>query len=197
MVVYWILPQFFSLEVGEYNGENSLLFGEELSLWLKKNYSWISLMFSVLSILPTWLMFRYAPRHTRHTLPEGFFIQIFLSVLMMVLYFFAIPLGGFNSQYIAIISAVLYGVYYLIAYKQLFGYSFWGTLWRSGFIMFFIVFFWGGVLFFFMDFNGYLASAGVVTDEAKGSMELPPELMGFLYGAIFWLFLSSRLSQVV
>ena len=182
MVVYWVLPQFFGIEVGEYNGENSRLFGEELSLWMKRNYSWISLMFSVLSILPTWLMFRYAPRHTRHTLPEGFFIQVFLSVLMMVLSFFAILLGGFNSHYIALINVLFYGVYYLIAYKQLFGYSFWGTLWRSGFILFFIVFFWWGVIFCVIDIKEYLILAGANPDMTKDFPGLQPNQVGYLFG---------------
>ena len=38
-------------------------------------------------ILPTWLVFRFAPGYPRHTLPEGFFLQVFLSVQWLLLGF--------------------------------------------------------------------------------------------------------------
>lgn len=184
MVVYWLLPQFFGLKVGEYDGEISKLFGEELSLWLKRNYSWVSLVYAVLAILPTWVMFRYAPRHTRHTLPEGFFIQIFLSVLIMVTSLLAIVLGGFNSEYITLINLLFFGFYYLAAYKQLFGYSFWGTLWRSGFILLFIGLIGWSVMFCFMDIDKYLKIVGVKQNITEGFPGLKPEYVKYLYSSI-------------
>ena len=38
-------------------------------------------------ILPTWLVFRFAPGYPRHTLPEGCFLQVFLSTLSLLLSF--------------------------------------------------------------------------------------------------------------
>ena len=49
----------------------------------------------------------------------GFFLQVFLSTLSLLLAF----LDYFNENVIATI-------YIVIAYHQLFGYSWWGTLWR-------------------------------------------------------------------
>ena len=184
MVVYWLIPQLFGIEVGEFGGDYSKLFGEELSLWLKRNYSWVSLMYAVLAILPTWIMFRYAPRHTRHTLPEGFFIQVFLSVLMMVLSFFTIPFGGYNSHFMLLIYLVFYAVYYLITYKQLFGYSFLGTLWRSGFIMVFIVLFCGGLMFCIIDMKEYLAFVGVKSDISQVFPGMRSDQLGYVFGAV-------------
>ena len=81
------------------------------------------------------IMFRYSPRHTAHSLPEGFFIQIFLAVLMIVLSFLFMPLGMVDITFYSCVVYLLYGIYYIIVYKYLFGYSLWGTLWRSGFVL--------------------------------------------------------------
>lgn len=51
--------------------------------WINSQKSWATLLVNSLFILPTWLVFRYAPAYPRHTLPEGFFLQVFLSVLLI------------------------------------------------------------------------------------------------------------------
>ena len=53
--------------------------------WFNDNKSWGTLFFQAFYILPTWVVFRFAPRYPRHTLPEGFFLQIFLSTLSLLL----------------------------------------------------------------------------------------------------------------
>lgn len=73
-------------------------------------------------ILPTWLVFRYAPGYPRHTIPEGFFLQVFLSVQALLLSIF-----GYCSNNVEL---VLYEVYTVITYHQLFGYRWLSTLWR-------------------------------------------------------------------
>ena len=90
--------------------------------WFEANPGWGMLSLSSLLILPTWLIFRYAPRHDRHTLPEGFFIQVFMSTLMLLISILDEILDGF---FLLIIFFL-----YFIAYLQLFGYRIWGTLWR-------------------------------------------------------------------
>ena len=87
------------------------------------------------AILPTWVMFRYSPRHTHHTIPEGFFIQVFFMVICVVLSFLFIPLDYAKSPFLLFSSTLVTAVYYVIGYKQLFGYSLWGTLWRQGFVL--------------------------------------------------------------
>jgi len=90
--------------------------------WGNSQKSWATLFFQSLYILPTWLVFRFAPGYPRHTLPEGFFLQVFLSVLSLLLCF----LGYWNGY----VETVLWTVYMYIAYRQLFGYGWWSTLWR-------------------------------------------------------------------
>lgn len=89
--------------------------------WVSEHPAWNAMLISVAMIIPTWLFFRFAPRHTRHTLPEGIFIQIFMNILILVIVF----LSEFFIWFY-----VLMPVYYYIAYRQLFGYQPWGTVWR-------------------------------------------------------------------
>ena len=90
--------------------------------WFNDNRSWGTLFTNSFSILPTWVVFRFAPRYPRHTLPEGFFLQVFLSVLEL--------LCGFLNYFSASVSSILGIFYTIITYHQLFGYGWWGTLWR-------------------------------------------------------------------
>ena len=96
---------------------------------------------ALLGILPTWVLFRYAPRNTRHTLPQGFFIQVFLCVLNLVLSFIILlPFLLINYLVYFYVSWAILIFYYVIAYKQLFGYGIWGTLWRVLIVFGFIIF---------------------------------------------------------
>ena len=99
--------------------------------WSEKNVGWASLLFASLLILPTWITFRYSPKNTFHTLPQGFFIQVFLASLSMLI--------SIVSDYFIHHIAWLVIIFYLIAYKQLFGYGWWGTIWRI-INMFFLTF---------------------------------------------------------
>lgn len=92
--------------------------------WFNDNKSWGTLLAQSLLILPTWVVFRFAPRYPRHTLPEGIFLQIFLSTQSLLLGF----LGYWNDT----VGNVMAALYMVITYRQLFGYSWWGTLWRCG-----------------------------------------------------------------
>ena len=89
--------------------------------WVSEHPAWNAMLISVAMIIPTWLFFHFAPRHTRHTLPEGIFIQLFMNILILVIVF----LSDFF-----IFFSLLIPVYYYIAYRQLFGYRPWGTIWR-------------------------------------------------------------------
>ena len=89
--------------------------------WVSEHPAWNAMLISVAMIIPTWLFFHFAPRHTRHTLPEGIFIQLFMNILILVI--------TFLSDFFILLS-LLIPVYYYIAYRQLFGYRPWGTIWR-------------------------------------------------------------------
>ena len=47
---------------------------DEIVGWINAQKSWATLFLQSFYILPTWLVFRFAPSYPRHTLPEGFFV---------------------------------------------------------------------------------------------------------------------------
>ena len=95
---------------------------DDIVAWINDQKSWATLFVQSILILPTWLVFRFAPGYPRHTLPEGFFLQVFLSVQALLLSFFGYWSGT--------VELVLCWVYMYITYRQLFGYGRWSTLWR-------------------------------------------------------------------
>ena len=95
---------------------------DDIIAWFNSQKSWATLLVQSLLILPTWLVFRFAPGYPRHTLPEGFFLQIFLSAQALLISFF----GYWSGK----VELVLCEVFLYITYLQLFGYGWWSTLWR-------------------------------------------------------------------
>ena len=93
------------------------------AVWMVNHLGWGMLIITAFLILPTWLLFRYAPRHSRHTLPEGIYIQLFMSTLVLLIFVLSQAFAGWLLW--------LVPVYYFIAYRQLFGYGAWGTFWRT------------------------------------------------------------------
>ncbi len=130
-VIYWFLPDVVHLS----NGEEDLGEFTEFYLWYKSHLSWAMLIIATFAILPTWVMFRYSPRHTRHTIPEGFFLQVFMQVIGIVWTFLLTPFDYFGPEILSFSSNFAVMVYYVIVYKHFFGYSLWGTLWRQGFVL--------------------------------------------------------------
>lgn len=89
--------------------------------WLKANPAWSLLLYTAFMVIPTHILFRHAPRYPHHTLPEGIYIQLFMSCLLA----FFMALSVFFD------GAILFSfLYYLIAYRQLFSFSYAGTMWR-------------------------------------------------------------------
>jgi hypothetical protein len=108
--------------------------------WLRGNPAWGTLTLTLLFILPTWVLFRFSPRHPRHTLPEGIFIQILMGSLILVCFLLSTLIP---------IAELFIPIYYYIAYRQLFGYSRWGTVWRLllGFLVWSVASLLIGVMF--------------------------------------------------
>ncbi len=126
---------------------------DKIIKWFNDNKSWGTLFFQSFYILPTWIVFRFAPGYPRHTLPEGFFLQVFLSTLSLLLAF----LDYINENAENVIATI----YIVIAYHQLFGYSWWGTLWRCvatalTAMLTMIPFCFSVLLFFDTSFDDYL-----------------------------------------
>jgi len=90
--------------------------------WFNDNKSWGTLFYQIFFILPTWVVFRFAPGYPGHTLPEGFFLQVFVSTQSLLLTFLDYLSADFEN--------VVATIFLIITYRQLFGYSWWGTLWR-------------------------------------------------------------------
>jgi len=154
LVFYWFFPDVLGIEVlgvADVGDETAKKVTEDVMIWVRKYYSWSSLILAVFAVIPTWMMFRYSPRHTFHSLPEGFFIQVFLANLMIVVGFLLSPLGVANPLLYTFACIIAYGIYYLIVYNYLFGYGIWGTLWRCGFIYTFTSLFTSVGFVFFLD----------------------------------------------
>ena len=104
--------------------------------WLESHWDWATLLFFSLTILPTYIVFRYSPRHSQHTLPQGFFIQVFNSTLFLMLLFIwaivrrIIMWGGDNDDVMMMGFFVIAISQVAVVYQQLFGFNLWGTLWR-------------------------------------------------------------------
>ena len=132
-VFFWFFPEVLKLPLEEQGVVG-------YKLWIREHYSWAMLVMSVLAIVPTWVIFRYSPRNTRHTIPEGFFIQVLLQTLTIVLSLLTIPLDFTQSIFSTAVYDLLIMAYFFIAYKQLFGYGIWGTLWRQALVSICVIF---------------------------------------------------------
>ncbi len=105
--------------------------------WLDVHYAWSLLMAFCYLIIPVWSLFREAPLYPHHTLPQGFFIHVFVAtqflLVTMLFYltsFFLFPKYD-GDNFGGIVFLLIIPLLLLIDYKQLFGYSWWGTLWRA------------------------------------------------------------------
>ena len=166
MVFYWFIPNVLRIQVAEPAvNEEQLKALATFSTWIKNNFSWYSLIMALLAVLPTWVFFRHSPRHTAHSLPEGFFIQVFLAVIMVVFSFLFIPLVLVNPSLSSFLSLLIYGVYYIIVYRYLFGYGLWSTLWRCGFVVSIIYFLLVSCVMFVFDVDMNAFVQGVQLSE--------------------------------
>lgn len=102
--------------------------------WASKHYDWTALILLSFYILPVYVVFREAPRCGRHTLAEGFFIQVFMATQFLIyliitgLVVFLFP--DISDNAFLLFFSVLVLLVHLRNYRQLFGYKVWGTLWR-------------------------------------------------------------------
>ncbi len=125
------------------------------------NLGWALLGITSMIILPTWALFRHSPLYNRHTIPEGFFIQVFMSTLILILSIISTIIHIF-SETIGEWMALFVIVYYFATYYQLFGYGWWGTTWR------FIICIFATSLFFaiiILTWKGLFASDASITIE--------------------------------
>ena len=182
-IAYWFFPKVLHM-VFDPEEESAQLISRYVE-WAQHNYSWQMLAMAVLAIIPTYLLFRYAPRHTRHTLPEGFFIQVFFSVIGLVLSLVLMPLRLIDVLAMQIVVMLLTMFYYIVGYMQLFGYGLWGTLWRQGFIYVGIACLTYGFIF---GVFGITPSPSSTDLQEMGAEPLPPGAVSPLASAVFIVF---------
>ena len=91
---------------------------------LNKHPDMLSLIMLSFLIIPNYFIFRFAPRNPHHTIPQGFFMQVFSTVVFLILNMIYDITG--LGWLVFLLGAVLV----FMTYKQLFGYRVWGTLWR-------------------------------------------------------------------
>ena len=110
---------------------NDFDFAGDKMLFIDNAFEWMNLHPDVMSlillsylIIPNYFIYRHAPRNPRHTLPQGFFIQVFTAIAFLVFNLF----DDLTSWHL--FTFVLGNVWTYVAYKQLFGYGWWGALWR-------------------------------------------------------------------
>ena len=139
VLVYGLLGIGFEAEVENESGNNAVqgfLMGDFYD-WMSNHIEWAVLAGFSMFIVPVWFLFRTAPRLPRHTLPQGFFIQVFVGVqfllymLIVTLVFDLIPsLSGSGDEAAGFMVMLVLPLMLWCDYKQLFGYGWWGTLWR-------------------------------------------------------------------
>jgi len=119
VVALW--QYFFPLPVEE-GAHTGFTYVDATFNWLSVHKNLGELLTGCAFILPTWILFRKAPLYPNHTIPEGFFLQVYLAILSYIINSL-LPESN-------IIPIVVISVYCYAAYKQLFGYGYWQTLWR-------------------------------------------------------------------
>ena len=92
--------------------------------WLNRHPDVLSLVMLSFLIIPNYFIFRFAPRNPYHTIPQGFFVQVFSTVVFLILNMF------YDITGLGWLVFLLGTMLVFATYKQLFGYSVWGTLWR-------------------------------------------------------------------
>ena len=132
-----IYPEFwndlFDDEMGS-TASGAVNYLDSVLFWIVSHPEW-SLLFLLSSlIVPTWFVFRHAPRNTRHTLPQGFFMQVLLCVqfyLWLFVFSVVFKVCGLDLNLAMVISfGIILPLLVFVDYKSLFGYGWWGTLWR-------------------------------------------------------------------
>lgn len=152
LIIHWLFPDLKGLGVAMVDASFQIF--KPFYDWYETHFSWVLLILSVIAIVPTWIMFRYSPRHTRHTLPEGFFVQVLYAALQVTVCLILVPCWFFLEQSaILIITSIIVMIYYIIGYMQLFGYGLWSTLWRQAFIFISIICFGSVLMVLCFDMN--------------------------------------------
>lgn len=150
--IYYLMPYILGDSFNVFGSSDEMING--FNSLVKRHFVWTYFVLALFHVLPTWVLFRYAPRHTRHTLPQGFFIQIFLLVLNLIVSFIVFsPLVVLGYELYLCVSVIILIAYFVFAYRQLFGYGIWGSLWRILFVFMSSSYMISSLVFLLFDIN--------------------------------------------
>ncbi len=128
-----IINNFLMTEEVNKEVEIEPLMFNSLFSFFENHYDAAVMFFFSMLIIPTYYIFRFAPRHGHLNLPEVFFVQVFNSTIALVLFMLAQVIDSFCSERTNTIQLIFFLFIILTIYRsyhQLFGYSYWSTLWR-------------------------------------------------------------------
>lgn len=127
----YIVNSFVSPEGAPESSREKLMLDYAFNFF-ETHYDAAVMFFFSMLIVPTYFIFRFAPRYDHHTLPEGFFIQVFNStlILLFLLVYSIFELLNLSEDLYALLMALAAVFVVYRSYHQLFGYSHWSTLWR-------------------------------------------------------------------
>ena len=149
LIYYWLFQQVLNLQVEASSAVN---------LWNAKNAGWSRIVLSLSFLFPTWVLFQNSPKFSHLSIPKAFFIAVFMSILEIMIELFAYSLGllcGASEDVNASLGLLLFAAYYFVAYRQIFGFGVWGTLWRHAIMMVCGIFLW----IFFDEFIEYAVTS--------------------------------------
>lgn len=175
-----IYPEFWD-ELFDENVESTAAgvggFVDTVVYWIVSHPEWSILFLFSFLIVPTWFVFRHAPCNTRHTLPQGFFIQVFMSVQFYLWLFFCsfvLKLCGLGLDLVMTISfAIGMPLMVCVDYKSLFGYGWWGTFWRVVVVYEFAYLFMASIIILTVLYDRLVLSIG-------GDLSIPVLLVRLL-----------------
>ena len=150
---------------------------------LNKHPDMLSLIMLSFLIIPNYFIFRFAPRNPHHTIPQGFFVQVFSTVVFLILNMLYDITGlGWLVFFLGVVLV-------FVTYRQVFGYGVWGTLWRVVVAFVCAITLWSVMLN--TNYGIHLLRIQY-TDVAKGYFLNVPIALAFL---VFILFISYIISK--
>lgn len=131
LLVYIVISVLYPEDTNK-NPESNYMMLDYAFDFFEKHYDVGMMFFFSLFIIPTYFIFRFAPRCDHHTLPEGFYIQVFNSTLalLLILVFSFFEHWDLNDTFLFLLLVLIAVFVVYRSYYQLFGYSHWSTLWR-------------------------------------------------------------------
>ncbi len=100
--------------------------------WLERNKAIQLVLYHTLIAVIVTRLFRTSPRLPRTNVVENFFAQMYICTQLLVISFVIMLLTfPVTTHEVKEIDGTLSVIVICLDYKQLFGYSWWGTLWRT------------------------------------------------------------------